>query len=446
MKNVKINRRGFINGALKLTAGATVAYTASGVQMLNAAIPNDQGDYKALVCVFLYGGNDSHNMLVPMEGSVLADYQTVRGSLARQASAEMEIFPEGQSFEGRLAFVDEMSAVKALFDRKKLAIQGNVGALISPLPNGPKPKGLFAHNASQENWMRGADLGQKPTGWGGRLLDAYFGDAAENTNFLRNISIGGSNSWQTGLNSRAYSVPTSGEIGKDYRYSRSWDNRRTHRQELIDNYHGSYQSDHILKSAFSRLYNNAVDNNAWLAEELSSVSIAHEFPDSSLGKQLGAVAKFIRLGKAQGLKRQVFFVGLGGFDTHNNQVNSHPGLLSHVSNAMASFYDFTENERIANEITSFTMSDFGRSIRSNGNGTDHGWAGHQFIVGGAVEGGKIYGDLPYQNVNTSLRPTTSNEQMFASLARWYGFNDDSVLNNLFPNLKHFSSNFIHYFA
>lgn len=445
MDKVKMNRRHFITNALKAGTCATAAYSASSLQMLNAAEPDNQDDYKALVCVFLYGGNDSHNMLIPMEGSRLSDYRQVRGALARQASENMEIFPEGQTFEGRLAFVDEMHGIKGLFDRNKVAIQGNVGALLSP-NGGQKPKGLFAHNASQANWMRGADLGQKPTGWGGRLLDAYYDNEFHNAGFLRNISIGGGNSWQTGLTSRSYSVPPSGRIATPYRRDRGYDNRRYDRQRLIDNYHENFQSDHVLKSAFSNLYNNALENNAWLSNQLSAVEIDYEFANSSLGNQLGAVAKFIQLGKAQGLKRQVFFVSMGGFDTHNNQAISHPRLLAHMSNAITSFYNYTESVGIENEVTTFTMSDFGRSIRSNGNGTDHGWAGHQLLVGGAVQGGKIYGDLPYQSTRTGLTPTTSNEQMFASLARWYGFESQEVLNRLFPNLENFSENPIHYFA
>ncbi|XPF93629.1 DUF1501 domain-containing protein [Colwellia sp. RE-S-Sl-9] len=448
MENLTMNRRRFMRNML---VSGSAAYAAGGMQLVNAATAQDQTDYKALVCVFLFGGNDSFNMLTPLHGQARTDYENVRGGLARPLG--LEIFPRGQSFEGGLALDIEMAGLKDLFDQGKLAIQGNVGPLIEPVldeqgnirPDSSYPKGLYAHDASQQNWMRGADLAQKGTGWGGRVLDAVEGENSSNQAFMSNISLAGSNFWQAGALHSPYSIPRDGKIQTNFMGN---GNITWIRTNAIENLRRSEKSNHRLKAAFGNLFENAMDNNSSLVEQLADVEESTiVFPgDNGLAQDLKAVSKMIEVGRNNGLSRQVFFVGLGGFDTHNNQSSSHPNLLRILSEAMATFYDYSVEKGLENNITTFTMSDFGRSIRSNGDGTDHGWAGHQFILGGAVDGGRIYGDMPLQSSSTNPVPTTSNEQMFASLAKWYGVTDDQALKQIFPNLKNFNANPIDYFG
>ena len=448
MKDSNINRRHFLKNSILGGLGA-MAYTSSGLRMVSAATGNNE-DYKALVCVFLFGGNDSYNMFTPLHGGARLAYEEVRSNLARPLG--LEVYPSNRVFEAGLGFDQQMGALKTLFDEGHLAIQGNVGALIRPILDssgnvisGAKyPQGLYAHDASQQNWMRGADLNQKFGGWGGRMLDTWHekglvGDA----NFIRNVSISGSNLWQYGDLYQPYSVGLSGKIPT--RFLTRGNRLQSIRQHAINQYRANFQTADHLEKAFFNLYDNAIDNNKSLISQLTSVAGSNiVFPNSSLGKQLNTVCKLIEIGKKTAVGRQVFFVGLGGFDTHKGQNNSHPKLMHTVSEAMASFYRHTEAKGIENHVTSFTMSDFGRTLRSNGDGTDHGWAGHQLILGGGVDGNKIYGDMPNQTGSTSLIPTTSNEQMFASLARWFGIADNDI-NSIFPNHRYFDSS-VDYFS
>lgn len=448
MKKSPMNRRRFLKNALAGGAGMA-AYASTGLQVVNAATQSNN-DYKALVCVFLYGGNDSYNLFTPMRGDARSEYEAARSTLARPPG--LEIFPANTQFDGGLGFDNSIDALKPLFDNGHLAIQGNVGGLVEPvldatgreIAGARLPQGLFAHDASQQNWMRGADLNQQFTGWGGRLLDLLESGPSDN-DFLRNMSLSGSNFWQTGIENKPYSVDSSGS--QPMRFINRGRLGKLREQSLA-RYHENYENEHALGRLHSNLLLNSVMNNAALAEQLKTLEEAEEttqFPDSSLGQQLAAVNRLIQIGKSNGLKRQVFFVAMGGFDTHDNQAQVHPGLSQTFSDAMAAFYQATETAGIANEVTSFTMSDFGRTIRSNGDGTDHGWGGHQLILGGAVNGGNIYGDMPYQTRGTHLAPTTANEQMFASLARWFGVTD-SVIGEIFPNLANFDSNAINYFV
>lgn len=447
MINLSIDRRRFLKNTLIGSLGAAT-YTSSGMQLVSAAA-GSANDYKALVCVFLYGGNDSYNMFTPISGEARLAYEEVRGALTRPLG--LEVTPTNQVFAGGLAFDQEMGALKVLFDQGRLAIQSNVGALIRPIldsdgniiPGAKKPQGLYAHDGSQENWMRGADLNQKFGGWGGRMLDTWHEtNSVQDTNFIRNVSVGGANTWQRGERYQPYSIGPEGKIPTGF--LTAGNKLQSTRTEAINRYRENYTTSHYLQKAFFDLYGTAINNNGSLVEQLAGVQDSSiVFPESGLGAQLKAVSKLIEIGRASGVGRQVFFVGMGGFDTHKNQAETHPALMGKLSEAMASFYLDTEAKGIQDSVTAFTMSDFGRTLRSNGDGTDHGWAGHQMILGGSVDGNKIYGNMPNQSVTTSLVPTTSNEQMFASLASWFGVNDTDI-NTIFPNVGHFDT-YINYF-
>ncbi|UAA37408.1 DUF1501 domain-containing protein [Paraneptunicella aestuarii] len=447
MKDLRINRRAFIKQAVMGSLGAA-AYVSSGLRMVSAAA-TPGSDYKALVCVFLYGGNDSFNMFTPMTGASRQAYEDVRGNLARPLG--LEVTPANMTFADGIAFDQNMSALRTLFNNGALAIQGNVGPLVVPMynsdgsvnSNAKKPHGLYAHDGSQENWMRGADLNQKMGGWGGRMLDSWHNNnAVQEANFIRDISLGGTNTWQQGIRYSPYATNSDGFIETSFLTTGT--GLLSTRTNAINNYRTNFSTSNRLQQAFFDLYSSAIDNNASLATQIAAVADSTvTYPATNLGTQLNTVAKLIEIGRANGVGRQIFFVGLGGFDTHKNQVNTHPALLTTLSEALASFYQDTQVKGIENEVTTFTMSEFGRSLRSNGDGTDHGWAGHQLILGGSVDGNKIYGDMPEQTVDFNLIPTTANEQMFASLATWFGVSQPDI-NELFPNLHQFNND-INYF-
>lgn len=439
--NFNASRRQFMRQSL-LGGASAAAYSASGLQFANAASHSAQDDYKALVCVFLYGGNDSFNMLHPISGQARLDYENVRGSLARPKG--LEISPLGKAIEGGLGFDVTMPEMKALFDQGKLAIQGNVGALIQPMQEPGsnenkrllKPKGLYSHAASQRNWMCGNQsvpdaknfVTNQSAGWAGRVMDTLAGQCQSGHDFMRSISLAGDNDWQEGVFNHTHELDLASSLVANN------DNAAV----------GAKKKG--LRGLYQRMLHGAVNNNQELLDAVAALPESNtSFPESSLGQQLKVVSKLIEVGRKSGLTRQVFFVGMKGFDTHSQQATNHPKLLAQLSGAMSSFYQATEENGIAKGVTTFTMSDFGRKLQPNGDGTDHGWASHQFVMGGAVKGGRIFGDMPAQNSDTSLVPTTSHEQMFASLAKWYGVSSDAILAQVFPNLPNFTDK-IDYFA
>lgn len=453
--NDKNTRRLFIK---KMLAGGAGVTTLSSMQLgfMNSAFAQTscsnggEDGYKALVCVSLFGGNDSYNMLIPMRGEELTDYQSIRKGLARTGG--LEIFPNSGEISGGIGFVPEMEALKTLFDNGKLAIQGNVGNLIKPvigadgyiLDNAVYPSALGAHNLQQQTWQRGAELNQNntaSTGWSGRIMDNLF--CVQNSDsFLRSISLIGQNTWQNGIEHKPYSINYSGVEKIDMFHG---GNELGIRKPIAEDLMNNVQYTNVLDQAYANSLKTAENNARVLEADINTITdLTTEFSGENLSKQLEMVTKLIRIGKDKGLTRQVFIVGTGGFDTHANQVTSHPGLLAHVSNSLAEFYQSTVEMGIENEVTSFTISEFGRTLGPNadeGAGTDHGWAGHQLVLGGAVKG-DVYGDILPQSqatldrMNGGLAPTTASEEMHASLAQWFGVSR-SDCDEIFPNLRNF---------
>ena len=449
--NTNNTRRQFMKKALTASAGVAALSTMELGLMKSAFAQNScaNGEYKALVCVFLYGGNDSYNMLVPMRGDALADYQGMRGKLARNDA--LEIYPTGHNISGGIGFVPEMQSLKNLFDSGKLAIQGNVGTLVKPLvgSNGkllegiiPKPLTLASHSAQASTWQRGAESNQAGiggTGWSGRMMDSLICQQTDD-HFLQSISFGGQNLWQVGANNRPYSLDTD-SIKKISMFHK--DNELGKRLPIIENLLQNQKYENILQQAYAETLKRAENNARNIETDIDDITdLTTEFPEGGLSEQFKVVTKLMRLGKSRGLKRQVFLVGIGGFDTHEEQDKRHSGLLENVSNSLASFYQSTIEMGMEENVTSFTMSEFGRNLVPNESlGTDHGWAGHQLILGGAVKGG-LYGDILTQsqetldNLGGGLVPTTATEEMYASLAQWFGLNRANC-DDVFPNLKNF---------
>ena len=445
MKHLPYSRRKLLKQIMSLSVGAT-ALTSSQILFLNGAHADtnactftDPDEYKALVCIFLYGGNDSLNMLVPMAGEARSHYEILRQDLVRTNC--LEIFPS-QAINGGLGFVPEMQALKDLFDQGALAIQAGVGPLVEPLTlNGSPipgatayPNGLYAHDVQQGTWQRGADVNQSGFGWAGRMMDALHATQTDNQ-YLRSISLAGQNLWESGIEHSPYSLSTDGLAYFDL-YNKG--HLQGVRAPIAQQYINEYAPEHLLERAYINTFRAANDNATALQVLLDNTEdITTPFPsENGLASQLEHVAKLIRVGKENNLARQVFFVGMGGFDTHANQISEHPLLLKQVSDAMAAFYNATIEQGIENQVTSFTMSDFGRNPVFNGRGTDHGWTGNQLILGGSVNA-DVYGHIPEQKLNMSLTPSTATEEMFASLAKWFGVSE-CERHLIFPNLNKFA--------
>jgi uncharacterized protein (DUF1501 family) len=438
---MSLNRRQFLSLCLKGGVSAA-ALTSLQLQALTGATNAvELGDYKALVCIFLYGGNDSLNMLVPLEGEQRKLYEQSRQNLAVASPIALNT---QSSFAGGVGLHPSLAAMQSVFDSANLAFVGGVGTLLAPTTLDdyknnavPLPEHLFSHNNQQAAWMYGREKQILNSGWGARLLERL----EQQDKFAANISLDGTNLWQTGRQSKAFSLNKSGQskINAFTGYQPNID----HVTKIMNRLMGNAQ--HPLNAAYANSFNSAINNTQTMNSALDTApELMTPFSDTSLSKQLAAVAKTISVQARLSTQRQVFFVSMGGFDTHDNQLSTHPALLSTLAQGLSEFNDAMNELGMADKVTSFTMSDFGRTLTSNGDGTDHGWAGNQIVMGGAVRGGDIYGELltqhlggPQDTGRGRLIPRVANEQYFATLAQWFGV-PKSELVDIFPNLKNFS--------
>lgn len=445
-----INRRHFLRsiGGVALGSGALYA-TMARLQMANAlVVPGD--DYKALVCVFLMGGNDAFNMIVPSSSTEYEHYLATRKTLAIDKTTLLPITPTTNSGVS-YGLHPSMTGVKKLFDNKNLSLLANVGSLIEPTSkvayNGRTvalPPQLFSHN-DQQTFMQSLQSTSQRSGWMGRAAE-LMNAANTNQNLSMNISLSGSNLWQTAGDIIPYSVDQNGVKDLGYLKKNSTEDRERLRaqtyQQLLSQSHNN-----IFQREFAR-----TQQRAWnLADEVklaieAQPAITTVFPaNNSLATSLKMVANIIAARSSLQMTRQTFFIGIGDYDTHGDQLNRHVKLLQQLSEGLSAFYDATVELGVADKVTTFTASDFGRTLTSNGDGTDHGWGSHQMIMGGAVAGGDIIGTMPSLQIGSSddigegrVIPTTSMDQYAATLANWYGVPGNNFT-DVFPNLVNFSA-------
>lgn len=443
------NRRDFLSLCLKGTVSLAGLSSLQLQAMAGLASQAPLNDYKALVCVFLFGGSDSLNMLIPLEGEPLAAYLASRQNLA--VSNPLAITPTSP-VDGGIGFHPALSPLLPLFSQQRLALVPCVGSLISPLSlsqyqqgGAQVPKYLFSHNDQQATWMQGREKASVNYGWGGRLLEML----EQNNNFAANISLNGNNLWQTAANTTPFSMSHSG-ITKINAYSSGSQKTLAFRAQLEQMF---AEASHPLATSYSNKLTQSITNTELLNDSLANATnMDNLFSDTPLSKQLKAVAKTLSIQPLLGVGRQVFFVSMGGFDTHDNQVTTQPALLAQLAQGLAEFDSALTQLNIQDQVTSFTMSDFGRTLSSNGDGTDHGWAGNQLVMGGAVRGGEIYGQVLPQALKSQfdvgggrLIPQIANEQYFATLASWFGASNSGLL-DLFPNLGHFDRSILPIFG
>jgi len=445
-----MNRRNFVKSLLGSSIGMSSAGAAlSSMTLMNSALAqtsNRFNDYKALVCVFLHGGNDSFNMLIPSDNIEYQSYQTVRQNLAIAQSDLLNITPSSAT-PYNLALPNFMTPMQQLFNQGNLAFLANTGPLLQPVTKSQAqqyenllPPQLFSHNDQQKHWQTSWPEQTTLTGWAGRMADLIM----DTQNPLSmNLSITGTNILQTGINSLPYSLDASGvETFSALDPNKSWNNDRINVFTQL-----MAAEKHKLGQAHNAIYNRAQSNIDIVANAINSVSDPLiTYPENHLANQLKMVATLASSQQLLSQPRQVFFVSMGGFDTHDNQNSDQPILLQTLSDALFAFNADLQARGLANNITSFTMSDFGRTLTSNGDGTDHGWGGHQIIMGGAVKGGDIYGTMPEDlTLNSAddlgdgrIIPTTSVDQYAATLAKWFGLSINEI-NAVFPNLSRFNT-------
>ena len=453
MKNINQSRREFLRTASRLSIAGSAAPFALNLAAIGAAAAQSAGDYRALVCLFMYGANDHNNTVIPYDTASFNAYIGARANIARAFADLLPLTPAtpltGNNAGRQFALPTELAPLKSIWDAGKLAIMANVGPLIVPTTKAqytnlsvPLPPKLFSHNDQQSVWQSSAPEGAK-IGWGGRIGDLMVSQNA-NSVFTCN-SISGSAVFLAGQVSVAYQLGTSGSAAIS---------------GITGSLFGSSSASGTLTTLITSGGNNvftqdlaettqrSIDANAKLSAALVTAPdfpLPAELATSSLGAQLRVVARMIASRNQLGAKRQVFFVSLGGFDTHANQLTTQPGLHAQIGNALAYFYNTTVAMGIADQVTAFTGSDFGRTLISNGDGSDHGWGSHHFVVGGAVKGQRYYGTFPIMGLNNNdevgsgrLLPTTSVDQFAATLARWVGV-ADSDMRLVLPNIGNFAT-------
>jgi uncharacterized protein (DUF1501 family) len=455
-------RRLVLQRAMHLGAMGVATPLAINLAAISEAAAFDSTDYKALVCVFMYGGNDYANTVVPYDQINYGLYHQIRAgtggeaeggiALARASLAPTLLTPAvPQTLTDNLQYAlhPNLAGLKGLWDQGKVAIQLNVGPLIQPTTlaqyqstdrvNNPLPPKLFSHNDQQSIWQSNGSEGST-IGWGGRIGDIAMSSNTTNS-LLTCISASGNAVFVAGSDALQYQVSPNGAIPISALNSPLRDAVNA----LI-----TRNSSHVFENEYAVVTRRSIAMEGVVNGALGGVTLSNATntlfgTGNPLANQLKIVARLIGAGAALNLHRQVFFVSLGGFDNHNLLMQDHPRLMQRLNDAMTAFYAATVELGVQDKVTTFTASDFGRTLSSNADGSDHGWGSHQFVMGGAVNGGRFYGTAPHVSIQTDdqvgqgrLLPSTSVDQFAATLARWFGCSA-AELPGILPNIGNYSN-------
>ncbi len=442
------NRREFLKHTLSSAVSLSPLMALLGsLDKLEAS--NISGDYKAIVCILLEGGADSFNMIAPIQNDAYEKYKEVRKNIALKQDSLLKITNE-------YGFRDNMLAMQNLFKRNKLAVVANVGTLIEPITpkevlnnSKPVPFELFAHNTQRNQWFMADSTGNSKSGWAGRAID-YFYTQGEKASTYGNINVSDVNTImfyggrkeaihfnEANISSdtmKNYGFgPESGGSDLGEVYQSIYESKKDSKHKMMAEFAKKRVAELNLPYELEGLFDNVKDFNGFDTG-------VHEV-GKPLGMQLELVAQILSVKDnfPDNPKRQIFFVNHHGWDTHDSD-NEHQ--VEYLSKSLGAFQNALEELGIENNVTTFTISDFGRSLSPNSAGTDHGWGSHAFVMGGAVMGGKIYGTMPKIEIDSPdawydrLVPTISVESYLATLMKWFGASSED-LNNIFPNLKNF---------
>jgi uncharacterized protein (DUF1501 family) len=492
-----MDRRQFIQSSAALSTLPALPFSISVADAAGGITPNaDETGYKALVCVFLFGGNDSHNTVVPYQGAEYTAYSNLRGGLASNnglalPQASLDVASQRLGTTG-LALHPAMTRLGDVYRAGKMAIVANCGPLLDDTnlaqyntQGHPLPPQLFSHSDMQMHWQTMRPDQPADTGWGGRMADVF--RIASSGRLPVSIGFGSGGIFMKGDIASPYNlVPMrykSGAIDPGAAIA------RTPQAAISWNWTGSLPQDEFIKNymavrtnlheqQYAKVVRNSLEVGEFVRNAMytvgtnpTSYTLKNPVPgtwptNNPLAAQLHAVAAMIAARSALGTTRQIFFVTLGGFDNHGDQfgdvggaksllAGKHFTLLNFVDEALKTFYDATALMGVSDKVTTMTMSDFGRTMHSNGQGSDHGWGGHYFVIGDSVKGGKVIGaqssaavgnyfPMPTQLTGNGLDvgegrllPTISSDAYTATLARWFGA-DATEIGQIFPNLSRFN--------
>ena len=423
------------------TAGAATALSRAGLMTARAQTTSD---YKALVCIFLFGGNDSNNMLIPNDTTGYANYSKIRSNLAIPQASLVGIHDAATNASYGLH--PSFSPIAPLYNTsKRLSLMMNVGTLLQQVPRGsnglpqlgavPLPVNLYSHSDQQIAWQDATPQGSGTTGWAGRLADKVPGNSSGLVPPA--ITLAGNTLQLVGESTQPSAVTTT-NFGL---VAPATDPGSIALQSLL----GLPSGAALVQAAQSSLKGAITVAQAVNAALAGATSLGVTFPNSDIGTQLGQVAKLIQARAALGASRQIFFCSQGGYDTHSNQLQQQVTLYGNLANALNIFDQAMSTLNVQSSVTTFTESDFGRTFQPNGNaGSDHGWGSHALVMGGAVNGGALYGTFPtlgLQGPDDSGNrgtwvPSTSQDQYMGALAKWFGLAQGDM-DYVFPNLKSF---------
>lgn len=457
-----VSATGMLSALAQLRVLGALAQPGNGPQ-----VPGMEGaeDFKALVCLFLAGGNDANNLIIPTDATGYAAYAASRTALALPNNVALPI--ANSAGDGRAwGLHPSLSGVHSIYTQGKAAVLANVGTLLYPTTKAqysarsvPLPPQLFSHNDQQVEWQSSVADKAFVTGWGGRLADLT-NAFNQNPTISMSITLNGQNSFQVGRNVAQYSVSPTGAVALSGSADPSGTSVSAIRTRAMNDLLNS-PSANLFETAFAGMTKESIADSGLLASILSASTAGaasafpntyNLFPTSNLGQQLRTIARLISARSQLGLKRQVFFARIGGWDLHDNQVTAgatttgaHANLITDISNSIKAFYDATVEMGLSDSVTTFTASDFGRTYNTNGDGSDHGWGSHHLVVGGAVKGGDIYGRMPDLTLrgvqDTGSRgqwiPTTSVDEYSATLATWFGVSATD-LPIVLPNINRFA--------
>jgi uncharacterized protein (DUF1501 family) len=466
MKRINQSRRQFLHTAGQLSVTGVAAPFALNLAGIGAAAAQTAEDYRALVCVFLTGANDHNNTIIPFDAASFNEYTAVRPSIARKM-ADL-VGPSGESLElktnvpllgsgnaGRqFALPKELAKLKPIWDSGQLAVLANVGTLVAPVSKAeylagkvPLPPKLMSHNDQQGVWQSMSGDGNSRYGWAGRLGDLFAASKNRNTIFTA-ISSSGSSRWLRGQTVGGYAIGKAGSVRISALAGNLFGSTSAAAaMSTLIKSGGNHAFEQDLADTTARSISADADLRAALASA-PQLALPAALTGSPLAQQLRTVARVISQRSSANIsaKRQVFFIGMGNYDTHDGQLREQTALHTQLAEALAYFNDTMTAIGAAQLVTTFTASDFGRTLTSNGDGSDHGWGSHHFIMGGAVKGKQFYGTFPIMGLNNNdeigsgrLIPTTSVDEYAATLARWFGVSSDADMKMVLPNFKNFAN-------
>jgi len=449
-----MSRRKFLGSAACAAVGSTTflsSFTSLGMMNSLSAPRKAFGSpppdgYKALVCILLAGGNDSFNMVVPTTAEPYNDYAASRSNLAL-TTGELLPLNYTDSLGINYGLHPAMPEVANMFNDGKAAIMANIGTLIEPVTKtqiinstAPVPLGLQSHADQARHWQTSIPQNRNAKGWGGKVAD-ILAVGNSNQDISMNLSLSGTNLWQAGDIVDEFTITQNGSVGISI--LGGTDPFEIILAQGLDNILDQTYNDVLKQTYANKVKTSQIQHEVFTAALEGLTPLSTEFSQTAISRQLRMVAKSIAIAGGIGMARQTYYIRFGGFDNHGELLNNHSARLSLLSAAISEFYQAMDELGMSDSVTTFTVSDFARTLTSNGFGTDHAWGGNALVFGGAVNGGQIYGQYPSLALDNELElgngillPELSTDEYFAELALWLGV-DGSNLVDIFPNLENF---------